>query len=300
MGDAFRVELHIAGMTCASCVSKVEKVIAAVPGVHDVTVNLLTESAALALDPALAAPADICAKLSRMGYPTQEKAAANSDAPIGMYAASAQMQDGTRLATRVEEILRGEFGPERECTVMPLERLDVKRRRALEESAARGSSEGPRLRALVELTCAGGAQGARHAVDLLFSHGIAAGLLAQQTSPEDERLQVKYHRLLRNVMLSISFGLPCFMFAMVLPMISATRGFVHARALGKISLGEDFRRDWGAVDGMRRRNHRYRCRNGNGCERGNSDAIATGFLARTPDAFASRRFEGIPDDWHDY
>jgi Cu+-exporting ATPase len=238
MGDAFRVELHIAGMTCASCVAKVEKVIAAVPGVHDVTVNLLTESAALALDPALAAPADICAKLSRMGYPTQEKAAANSDAPIGMYAASAQMQDGTRLATRVEEILRGEFGPERECTVMPLERLDVKRRRALEESAARGSSEGPRLRALVELTCAGGAQGARHAVDLLFSHGIAAGLLAQQTSPEDERLQVKYHRLLRNVMLSISFGLPCFMFAMVLPMISATRGFVHARALGKISLGE--------------------------------------------------------------
>ena len=38
-------ELAIGGMTCASCVSRVEKVLKRVPGVQDVTVNLATERA---------------------------------------------------------------------------------------------------------------------------------------------------------------------------------------------------------------------------------------------------------------
>ena len=39
----FRVE----GMTCASCVRRVEKALAAVPGVAEVAVNLATEEATL-------------------------------------------------------------------------------------------------------------------------------------------------------------------------------------------------------------------------------------------------------------
>jgi Cu+-exporting ATPase len=38
-------ELSIDGMTCASCVARVEKVLLRVPGVHDVAVNLATETA---------------------------------------------------------------------------------------------------------------------------------------------------------------------------------------------------------------------------------------------------------------
>ena len=38
-------DLNIGGMTCASCVSRVEKVLRRVPGVQDVTVNLATERA---------------------------------------------------------------------------------------------------------------------------------------------------------------------------------------------------------------------------------------------------------------
>jgi Cu+-exporting ATPase len=38
-------ELSIDGMTCASCVARVEKVLLRVPGVHDVVVNLATETA---------------------------------------------------------------------------------------------------------------------------------------------------------------------------------------------------------------------------------------------------------------
>jgi Cu+-exporting ATPase len=41
------VMLPIRGMTCASCVSHVEKALAAVPGVTRVAVNLATETASL-------------------------------------------------------------------------------------------------------------------------------------------------------------------------------------------------------------------------------------------------------------
>jgi len=43
------VDLSITGMTCASCVSRVEKVLSAVPGVTEVSVNLATERAHIGL-----------------------------------------------------------------------------------------------------------------------------------------------------------------------------------------------------------------------------------------------------------
>lgn len=44
-------ELAIGGMTCASCVSRVEKVLKHVPGVRDATVNLATERAHIVAEP---------------------------------------------------------------------------------------------------------------------------------------------------------------------------------------------------------------------------------------------------------
>ena len=50
------LELPIEGMTCASCVGRVERALKAVPGVANATVNLATERASLQLaDDALAA-----------------------------------------------------------------------------------------------------------------------------------------------------------------------------------------------------------------------------------------------------
>jgi Cu+-exporting ATPase len=48
-GKGVRFQLPIAGMSCASCVARVEKALAAVPGVDGVTVNLATEAATLTL-----------------------------------------------------------------------------------------------------------------------------------------------------------------------------------------------------------------------------------------------------------
>lgn len=58
--DSNRFNLQITGMRCASCVSRVEKALHAVPGVSAASVNLATEQASITLmrgDPRLVADA---------------------------------------------------------------------------------------------------------------------------------------------------------------------------------------------------------------------------------------------------
>jgi len=45
------VTLGVTGMTCASCVRRVEKALASVPGVQGASVNLATEKATVIFDP---------------------------------------------------------------------------------------------------------------------------------------------------------------------------------------------------------------------------------------------------------
>jgi P-type Cu+ transporter len=58
----------ITGMTCASCVSHVERVLRAVPGVSAVSVNLATEQASVAYTPGVLAEDAIEAAVARAGY----------------------------------------------------------------------------------------------------------------------------------------------------------------------------------------------------------------------------------------
>ena len=44
-----QIDLGVGGMTCASCVTRVEKALRKQPGVSDATVNLATESARVTL-----------------------------------------------------------------------------------------------------------------------------------------------------------------------------------------------------------------------------------------------------------
>jgi Cu+-exporting ATPase len=62
-----QVELAIGGMTCASCVGRVEKALAAVPGVLSASVNLATERATVASVPGVDEQALIQA-VERAGY----------------------------------------------------------------------------------------------------------------------------------------------------------------------------------------------------------------------------------------
>ncbi|CBL46072.1 Copper-transporting P-type ATPase [gamma proteobacterium HdN1] len=93
------VELAIEGMSCASCVNRVEKLIAAQPGVVSANVNLASQRASL-----LVAQADfpkILAELTKIGYPARRVddlplSAREQDAPIER--SLRELQKSTRWA----------------------------------------------------------------------------------------------------------------------------------------------------------------------------------------------------------
>ena len=64
------IRISVQGMTCASCVNRVEKALAQVPGVHDTSVNLATEEASLQIDSADVV-GDIADALEQAGYPAE-------------------------------------------------------------------------------------------------------------------------------------------------------------------------------------------------------------------------------------
>ncbi|MGH2457852.1 MAG: heavy metal translocating P-type ATPase [Chloroflexota bacterium] len=66
--DAREVSLPIEGMTCASCVRRVERSLAKVPGVQEASVNLATEKAKVIFDPALVDLDRLGAAVEKAGY----------------------------------------------------------------------------------------------------------------------------------------------------------------------------------------------------------------------------------------
>ena len=63
-----RLDLPVSGMSCASCVRRVEKAASAVPGVETVAVNLATERVSAVTGPGFRLPA-LAAALQEAGYP---------------------------------------------------------------------------------------------------------------------------------------------------------------------------------------------------------------------------------------
>ncbi|SFL16806.1 heavy metal translocating P-type ATPase [Methylobacterium pseudosasicola] len=71
MPDPVSLSFPVEGMSCASCVGRVERALKALPGARDVAVNLATNRASLVLDGG-ASPADAAAALADAGYPVPE------------------------------------------------------------------------------------------------------------------------------------------------------------------------------------------------------------------------------------
>jgi Cu+-exporting ATPase len=70
--DRSRLELRIEGMTCASCVARVERVLQKQPGVLDATVNLATERAVIDYLPATVEAHQLKAAIRDAGYEVAE------------------------------------------------------------------------------------------------------------------------------------------------------------------------------------------------------------------------------------
>src|SRR5690606_31499926 len=62
------LSVRVEGMSCASCVGRVEKAIRAVPGVADASVNLVTGRADVTLGEGQADPAAIARAVEQAGY----------------------------------------------------------------------------------------------------------------------------------------------------------------------------------------------------------------------------------------
>jgi Cu+-exporting ATPase len=75
------VELPVEGMTCASCVRRIEKALAKVEGVSKAAVNLATERASVAFDPSVATVGQLAAAVERAGYKVRALPAAGAGTP---------------------------------------------------------------------------------------------------------------------------------------------------------------------------------------------------------------------------
>jgi len=60
--------LPVRGMTCAACVSRVEKALSAVPGVQAANVNLAAEQALVSYEAATTGPLELAQAIQRTGF----------------------------------------------------------------------------------------------------------------------------------------------------------------------------------------------------------------------------------------
>ena len=111
------VELTINGMTCASCVRRVERALSKTPGVSEANVNLATERATVTYDPQTAALDDLIAAVEKAGYGAEPLASA---APVAVTVADA--------ATPVAPLAPAPMGSATEQLV-ERRRIDLRRRR---------------------------------------------------------------------------------------------------------------------------------------------------------------------------
>lgn len=82
VSDPFQMELNVGGMTCASCVARVERSLKKVQRVKDAQVNLSTERAVVTVEPDGPAEADLIRAVEAAGYnasPVEAETAARQD-----------------------------------------------------------------------------------------------------------------------------------------------------------------------------------------------------------------------------
>lgn len=109
------VSFPVAGMHCASCVARVEKALAALPGVDEAAANFATERAQVRYDPSRVSPGQLVEAVRDAGYQVPEVTA--SFPVIGMNCAA--------CAARVEKAVQGIPGVTRAVVNLAAEKLSV-------------------------------------------------------------------------------------------------------------------------------------------------------------------------------
>ncbi len=101
--------LPVEGMTCASCVGRIEKALNKVPGVREANVNLATEQARVVFDPAAVGREQLTAAVEKAGYkvgPERVAQPAQGAAPVAATQADAPADEHERERQREIDDLR--------------------------------------------------------------------------------------------------------------------------------------------------------------------------------------------------
>ncbi|MDQ2803451.1 MAG: cation transporter, partial [Pseudomonadota bacterium] len=112
-GVGSELDLGIEGMTCASCVRRVEKALGQVPGVSSVAVNLATERARVRMVHGSATPEQLVAAVQKAGYEARLASTADVVTPERDAAAARSRRDLRRVlaaALLSLPLLAGMFG----------------------------------------------------------------------------------------------------------------------------------------------------------------------------------------------
>src|SRR5215211_9165372 len=67
-GRLARIDIPVTGMTCASCVRRVERAISTIEGVAEANVNIASEKASVAYEPGVTGPDELIEALRYAGY----------------------------------------------------------------------------------------------------------------------------------------------------------------------------------------------------------------------------------------
>ncbi|HST07279.1 MAG TPA: heavy metal translocating P-type ATPase, partial [Gemmatimonadaceae bacterium] len=93
------ISFPVTGMTCAACQARVQRALAAAPGVVDASVNLLTNTAAVRYDPAAIEPEQLVDAVRATGYGA-ELPAADARATLDISAPDADAMEARSLAIK--------------------------------------------------------------------------------------------------------------------------------------------------------------------------------------------------------
>ncbi|EKX51560.1 hypothetical protein GUITHDRAFT_102823 [Guillardia theta CCMP2712] len=228
-----RIALQITGMTCASCVSKVERTISSLRGVSNVSVNLLTETAGLEISADIAVD-DVVRTVENLGYGAKEKVSGSKALYFTLWAA------GTSLLHTKETVERSlnQLGLNK-YKVVPFESSEPEIQHRLQ--AMYHNDGGPTFDAMSTVVVQGSFSTAditvRDLLDLLWDKQLKAGSITMPNQVNQNGALLKRRQLQRLLLASCIFTVPCFLIAMVFPMIPSLNVVLSQRIWGAVSLG---------------------------------------------------------------